>query len=72
MSTPPTDWPINGYWIKFDPHTHQGSVSLQLDNDPNPEMTIENLSGDDIAAIAALLSHDGARYYRSGFIGIRG
>lgn len=64
-------WPIKGYWIGFNPSTHQGIVGLQMDNDAAPDLKFENLSGDDVAALAAILTRGGAEYHSSGIIGIK-
>ena len=65
------EWPIRGYWIGYDPKTHQGRVSLQMDNDAPPDIDFKNLSAEDVSALAAILTRGGAYYHVSGIIGIK-
>lgn len=55
-------WPILGYWIRFNPKTHVGVIWLNMDNDSQPEVMLNNLSPEEVAAIATILSSGRARY----------
>lgn len=68
---PVKSWPIKGYWIAFNPDTHVGIVGLQLDNDADPDKTFENLSANDVAALAAILTRGGAEYRSNGLVVIK-
>jgi len=61
-------YPIKGYWIKYNPRTHQGAVWLNMDNDPQPELNLQNLSAEDVAAMAAILNSGRALYLPDGSI----
>lgn len=61
-------WPILGYWIKFNPKTHLGTVWLNMDNDPQPEVTLDNLPPEEVAALATILGSGRARYLADGSI----
>ena len=72
MSAEPVkSYPIKGYWIGFNPKTREGVVALQMDNNPDPDVKFENLSSDDVAALAAILTQGGAEYRSSGIVGIK-
>lgn len=64
--------PIQGYWIRFNPVTHQGKLSLQMDKDPASDVEREGLSAEDVVALTAILTRGGAEYFADGSIGIRG
>ena len=69
---PVKSWPIRGYWIGFNPKTHKGLVALQMDNNADdPELTFKDLPGDDVAALAAILTQSGVEYRSTGLIGIK-
>jgi hypothetical protein len=61
-------WPIRGYWIKYDPKTHVGTIWLNMNDSPQPELTLNNVPPQEVAAIAAILSSGRARYTSDGSI----
>lgn len=68
----PTDWPIKGYFIGYDPKTHQGRVLLDMvETQAGSEIKFENLTAEDIVVLTGILTRGGARYYKSGIVGIR-
>jgi hypothetical protein len=72
MSNKKSSWPIKAYKIWFNPKTHQGVAELQMDNDPPPDLRLEALTAQDVAALTIILTHGGATYYENGNIGISG
>jgi hypothetical protein len=72
MSTQKPSWPIKAYKIWFNPKTHQGVAEFQMDNNPGPDLRLEALTAEDVAALTIILNHGGATYYENGNIGIAG
>jgi hypothetical protein len=64
------NWPVRDYWVRYDPATHCAKIWLSIENDPAPEVIKENLSAEDMAAIAVILLGGGARYFEDGSIGV--
>jgi hypothetical protein len=61
-------WPIRGYWIKFNSKSHTGTIWLNMNDNPQPEVTLDNLSPEEVAAIAAILASGRARYTSDGSV----
>jgi|GEM_PF-6140217 len=64
------NWPVKDYWVKYDPATHRAKIWLSIDSGPAPEVIKENLSAEDMAAIAVILLGGGALYFEDGSIGV--
>jgi hypothetical protein len=63
-----TGWPIRGYWIKFNPKTHMGTIWLNMNDSSQPEVTLNNLSPEETSAIAAILASGRAHLMSDGTI----
>ena len=64
------NWPVKDYWVRYDPATHRAKLWLSIANGPAPEVIKENLSAEDMAAIAVILASGGALYFEDGSIGV--
>lgn len=64
------NWPIKNYWVRYDPATHSAKIWLSIENSPAPEVVKDDLSAEDLAAIAVILANGGALYFEDGSIGV--
>jgi len=68
MSTQQKGWPVKNYWIKFDPKTSKGAIWLNMNDSSAPELNVQDISPQEVAALAVILGSGRARYMPDGSI----
>jgi hypothetical protein len=63
---------IRSYWIQFNPKTRRGAFWLDFQGSSEPDVTKNDLTPEDVAAVTAILTTGRAVFFQDGSLGVEG